>query len=79
MPSTIRLVQSFAETRIEVEPLFGEFPDNALLVLELAGPLEEADLALRDQGLGARPHVARQQRPEEGEDPSTSTRRDAES
>jgi hypothetical protein len=47
VPATIRLIQSFDETRIEIEPIFGEFPDNALLVVELTfGILDFGGLAL---------------------------------
>ncbi|MFV1959864.1 MAG: hypothetical protein ACC662_10675, partial [Planctomycetota bacterium] len=43
IPAEIRLVQDFQDTRLLVTPTFGEFPDNALLVLQLS-------FAIRDFG-----------------------------
>ena len=41
VPATIRLVQDAAATQIEIEPVFGEFPDNALLVVEISSGVQD--------------------------------------
>ena len=39
--SDVRLVQDFASTRLIIEPDFGQFPENALLVLRLRATIQD--------------------------------------
>lgn len=41
VPATVNLVQDFASTRIIIRPLFGSFPDNALIVVRVLSTVQD--------------------------------------